>query len=230
MYSREKRASHTVQGKMKGFSTAEKKIENSFCLATDWPINWPKSVSYWPWAMTIVKPWCTNVERKKENHAMWAALFTRTEWKKRVRWKRKIGTYERNTMKEKKRKKGERENGERKTDREGDRKWKKKLKRIWTKCKIKIQENRAVHRILRQNSKFVESKWTSLPVLALPLIIHSAFVQRRLSSDKHSPLRFPSAPSQNIREYQGILHPGINVPNHLARFRSRIHPSLSWTR
>lgn len=57
-------------------------------LATDWPINWPKSVSYWPWAITIVKPRCTNVKRKKESHAMWAALFTGTEWKKRVRWGR----------------------------------------------------------------------------------------------------------------------------------------------
>lgn len=67
-------------------------------------------------------------------------------------------------------------------------------------------------------------------ILALPLIIHSAFVQRQLSSDNCSPQRFPHAPSQNIREYQGILLPGINAPNHLARFRSRIHPSFSWTR
>lgn len=71
------------EAKIKGVSTVEKKMEKSFFLATDWPINWPKSVSYWPWAMTFVKPWCTNVERKKENHAMWAALFTRTEWKKK---------------------------------------------------------------------------------------------------------------------------------------------------
>lgn len=68
-----------------------------------------------------------------------------------------------------------------------------------------------------------------LPVLALPLIIHSAFVRRRLSSDNCSPRRRPppSLPARTLREYQGILHPGINAPNHLARFRSRIHPPPS---
>lgn len=46
------------------------------------------------------------------------------------------------------------------------------------------------------------------PVLALPLIIHSAFVRRRLSSDNRSPLRQPPPPPPllartlgNIREY-----------------------------
>lgn len=42
------------------------------------------------------------------------------------------------------------------------------------------------------------------PILALPLIIHSAFVQHWLSSDNRSPPRFPLLPARtlgNIREY-----------------------------
>lgn len=66
-----------------------------------------------------------------------------------------------------------------------------------------------------------------LLIRILPLIIHSVFVQQRLNAENCAPMRFPSAPSQNIREYQGILHTGINAQNHLSRFRFLSQPSLS---
>lgn len=106
------------------------------------------------------------------------------------------------------------------------------FRRIWTKCKIRIRESITVHGSLRRNSKFVESKWTSVPcpgfTLNYPFCLCTAAAQLWQPLSPETPPS--SAPSQNIREYQGILHPGINAPNHLARFRSRMHPSFSWTR
>lgn len=70
---------------------------------------------------------------------------------------------------------------------------------------------------------WIKSLWNlneHLPaILPLSLIIHSAFVQLQLSSDNRFPQGFSHTPNQNIREYQEILLPGINAPNHLARFK-----------
>lgn len=74
-------------------STTEKRDERIFSsweideepfaspgLATHWPISWPKSVSYWPWAITIVK-------KKGEPRYVGCIIHKdRVKKKRRVRW------------------------------------------------------------------------------------------------------------------------------------------------
>lgn len=128
----------------------DEELFTSTDLATDWPINWSKSVSYWPWAIFIVG-------EKKGVPCYVSCIIHKDRVDKKKKKKKEKGEQERAKGKKTERTWEQRERNKGNGDRKGE------TLRIWTKCKIKIWRATTEHGCSRQNSKFVESKWTSLP-------------------------------------------------------------------
>lgn len=234
-------ASRTAKAEMKGFSTVQKEMNSWRALAwllTDQSTGLSQCLTG-PGQSLLLNPGILmSGEKRRATVCELHYSQGQNEEESGVKesdWKRKNWS-ERKTGKHMGKKDGKRGHQERDRERERNKGRQEERKRATLQKDI---EQNAKSRSKRAPRCMEAFDWIQslsnlnehhFAILALPLIIHSAFVQRQLSSDNCSPQRFPHAPSQNIREYQGILLSGINAPNHLARFRSRIHPSFSWTR